>query len=215
MIQKDLTEHFHHYMMNHIPLYDSLIKTITQDYHMNNPVILDIGSGPGILLERVYHNFPQSYLIGLDRSPEMQMTAQNHLKNQPIHLVIGDSEFIPLQHDSVDIIISRFSVCYWNNVQNAVQEIKRILRPNGFGFFQMLNKDFSKFRLMMMKLLMNIHHTPPDVLSYHIDTFKIAYSIDEINNILEESSFRIIQINGTRKEWMYTIIFQKPDKNQA
>jgi hypothetical protein len=63
---------------------------------------------------------------------------------------------------------------------------------------------------MMMKLLMKFHHPPSAVFSYHFDAFSKAYSMEEITRILEDSSFRIISANGRRKEWMYTIIFQKP-----
>jgi len=57
--------------------------------------------------------------------------------------------------------------------------------------------------------LMKFHQTPPDVLSYHMDAFNIAYSQDEMKRFLDESPFQIVRVNGTKKEWMYTIIFQK------
>jgi hypothetical protein len=62
---------------------------------------------------------------------------------------------------------------------------------------------------MLIKTLMKVHQTPADVLSYHMDAFNIAYSQVEMIRFLDESSFQIISVNGKKKEWMYTIIFQK------
>lgn len=196
-------------MNDYLYLYDSLVEKVQNVCKTTDPIILDIGSGPGILLKQIHQIFPQSHLIGLDRSIEMQMSAKKHRKDQSIHLIVADAEHLPIEDDTVDIVISRFSVCYWDDLKNAIKEIKRVLRPNGFGLFQLLNKDVSKFRLMMIKTMMKFHHTPPDVIMYHIDAFKIAYSPDEIIRVLEDSSLKINKVIGKRKDWMYTIIFQK------
>jgi ubiquinone/menaquinone biosynthesis C-methylase UbiE len=201
-------------MRDHIYLYDSLVETIPQLNTQKDPVIVDIGSGPGILLQRIRHRFPEAYLIGLDRSIDMQMVAKNLCLDRTVFLIIGDAEQIPLKNSSVDFIISRFSACYWNDIHHAFDEMDRILRSKGIGILQMINKDYSKIRLMILKTLMKIHQTPSDIRTYHIDSFKIAYSIETTLRILEKTAFRILSIDQKKNDWMYTIIFQKPDSKE-
>ncbi|MDD4127036.1 MAG: class I SAM-dependent methyltransferase, partial [Methanomicrobium sp.] len=78
-------------------------------------------------------------------------------------LLQGDVHDIPLENDYADLIISRGSIFFWDDIQTAFKEIYRVLKPGGktyvgggFGnkeiFYNvccemdMMNPDWSKMR---------------------------------------------------------------------
>jgi ubiquinone/menaquinone biosynthesis C-methylase UbiE len=48
-----------------------------------------------------------------------------------VHLVAGDSEALPWPASSVDVIVSCSSFHYWADPEQALREVRRVLRPGG------------------------------------------------------------------------------------
>ena len=94
-----------------------------------NATVLDIGCGNGALLKELAPNIAHG--IGIDQSKNIIQKACNLNKETPnlqFHHVQGPS--IPLENDSVDLVISMLSFRYldWDPL---LSEVKRILRPGG------------------------------------------------------------------------------------
>jgi ubiquinone/menaquinone biosynthesis C-methylase UbiE len=211
-ISKPLSHHFDQYMGQYVSFYDTLIKVINDLRLENNPLILDLGCGSGILLERIQQFISDVFVVGLDQVVEMlQLSKQRILGNHvnKSFLILGTADTIPLKSGIVEVVISRFSVCYWVNLKKSLQEIHRVLKSDGYVVFEMLNKDFSKFKLFLMKMKMRFHKAPLDVIAYHAEAYRLAYSREEIIKILREESFEIMKTFGKKNEWKYIIVAQK------
>lgn len=98
-------------------------------------VVLDLGSGAGI---DVFLASPRvgktGKVMGLDMTPEMvekanQIAKEGGYTNVEFHL--GEIEDMPLEDDSVDVIISNCVINLTTDKLKAFQEAFRVLKPRG------------------------------------------------------------------------------------
>lgn len=94
---------------------------------------VDIGCGAGhlsyALAEIVKH------ISAVDASSEMidlvaKQAKQRNLAN--LDAIHASVEALPFADNSVDIICSRYSAHHWTQMDKAMQEIKRVLKPDGW-----------------------------------------------------------------------------------
>ncbi len=106
-------------------LYDKVAIKIE---HFKHGFILDLGCGNGNLLEKLKKY--KSKLYGADISSEMIKYARERLGNYA-ELIIADSESLPWQDNSFDIIVCTLSFHHYPNPGKSLNEMKRVLRKNG------------------------------------------------------------------------------------
>ena len=98
-------------------------------------VVLDIGSGAGMdLLLAARLVGPSGTAIGLDMTPAMLLRASKSaladgLSN--VDLREGDAEEIPVESNSVDVVISNGVINLTTDKLTAFSEIARVLKPGG------------------------------------------------------------------------------------
>lgn len=102
--------------------------------------ILDVGSGTGIILENI-DLLPENY-FGLDISENMLKISK---KKFPSHFFFkGDMSNMPFKDNSFDSVISLFgSFSYSLDHLKTVQEIERVLKPNGKFFIMIYGRKYS------------------------------------------------------------------------
>ena len=98
-------------------------------------VVLDLGSGGGIDVFRASKLVGQSgKVIGLDATPEMIFRARETATKydyRNVEFRLGEIEHMPIESNSVDLVISN---CVLNLVPDkrlAFEEIYRVLKPGG------------------------------------------------------------------------------------
>jgi ubiquinone/menaquinone biosynthesis C-methylase UbiE len=98
------------------------------------PSILDVGCGTGInLLEAARVLGPCKRLQGVDLAPGMVEEARRKASamSVPATFVVGDAEHLPVEDESVDLVICN-SVYHWfPDRGRAISELARVLRPGG------------------------------------------------------------------------------------
>ncbi|WP_298577335.1 class I SAM-dependent methyltransferase [uncultured Lawsonella sp.] len=97
--------------------------------------ILDVGCGGGQFLADLNIAWPDATLIGIDHSPAaIQATLDTNA-----HLVASDkltayqatADTTLLDDNSVDIVTACETIYFWPDIDAALQEMRRILRPGG------------------------------------------------------------------------------------
>ena len=95
---------------------------------------LDIGSGAGslgIALAKI----SDLYVVSLDNnSAAIDVTVKNIVFERLAHrmmVIKSDINDVPFTDNSFDLIVSRGSVFFWNDLPNAIREMYRILKPGG------------------------------------------------------------------------------------
>lgn len=99
--------------------------------------IVDLGCGTGHFSKSLSHKFPQANYIGIDLSEGMVRFAKYHHSSEYIWLT-GDADSLPFKNDSIDLIFSSLAIQWCANLPNLMQEIKRVLSPNGRFVFSTL-----------------------------------------------------------------------------
>jgi len=96
--------------------------------------ILDIATGTGDLAIMLSQTNPDK-IVGLDLSAGMLEVGKQKINdkklNHIISLVQGDSENLPFENDSFDVITVAFGVRNFENLDKGLSEIQRVLKPNG------------------------------------------------------------------------------------
>jgi len=215
-INDSIAKGFVAYMKKYPNLYQNLAFTIFKEItnEPKKPIILDLGSGPGLLNNEIKKLMPNSIIFSLDASIKMlQNAGKCYYKSdhEQINGILSIAENIPLKSNSIDILVSRFSLSYWKKPRKAILEINRVLKPGGKLILEALNKNFPKWKLFLIKIHMMINFASKNIIQYHLEAYKSAYTIDQINKLLEDSDLETMRIEGSDKDWKYKIIAIKPN----
>lgn len=98
-------------------------------------VVLDLGSGAGIDCFLAAKKVgPEGKVIGIDFTEEMIGRAKTNAVKGGYHnvdFILGDIEHLPLEDNSVDIIISNCVINLALDKQKVFSEAQRVLKPGG------------------------------------------------------------------------------------
>ncbi|GAH46743.1 unnamed protein product, partial [marine sediment metagenome] len=91
--------------------------------------LVDLGCGSGNLLIQIAESFPELNLIGIDIASEILEFAKKRALDRSlgkrIEFKIGNVEKLPFSNESIDFIISTFSLHHWVNPVKGFNEIHR------------------------------------------------------------------------------------------
>jgi SAM-dependent methyltransferase len=98
-------------------------------------VVLDLGSGAGIdVFLAAKRVGPSGKVIGVDMTKDMINRATALAKErgyQNVEFRLGEIESLPVEDDSIDVVISNCVINLCPNKQKAFNEIFRVLKQNG------------------------------------------------------------------------------------
>lgn len=121
--------------------------------------VLDIATGTGDVAFAINKRIKTDKLIGLDLSEGMLKFARAKAKKRglenTISFVKGDSENLEFQDNSFDAVIVSFGVRNFENLEQGLSEIQRVLKPDG----KLVVLEFSKPKKFPVKNLYNFYFT--------------------------------------------------------
>ena len=93
-------------------------------------IVVDLGCGTGYLTEKV--PLDQVSVIAIDQSQEMLTTMREKFgPNAPIDYRVGLADNLPIDSNSVDVVMSNMYLHHVEDPQLAIAEMGRILKPGG------------------------------------------------------------------------------------
>ncbi|MBN1545169.1 MAG: class I SAM-dependent methyltransferase [Syntrophaceae bacterium] len=119
------------------PVYPVIAEQIRTRTGITHGVCLDIGTGGGYLgLALAWITDLEFYLM--DKSAEMLEIAYTNVVGsglqERVRIMQGDVHDIPHNNGSIDLVISRGSLFFWENKAKAFAEIYRVLAPGGKAY---------------------------------------------------------------------------------
>ena len=213
-ITDSLAHEFALYMQQYSKLYQDFAQNITSYVKTSQKItIVEIGSGPGLLIKELLELIPKCSIIGIEPNQAMIQEAIQVL--QPYYsrryMILEKSiEHTSLSDESVEAVVSRFSVYAWKHPKQIMKELHRILKPGGIIIFEMLNKEFPQWKRQFVKLNMRRKCAKPEVIEYHIRSFSTAYTHQQIRDMLAQHGFQKIFVDGGKNAWKFQVHAYKP-----
>ncbi len=111
--------------------------------------ILDLGCGAGRHL--VYFAKRKDFVVGIDTSPTALSLANKWLRREKLsnyNLVIGSMLNLPFPDNEFDAVVSIAAIDNFRikDIQKAVNEVKRVLKRNGFLFANFASTEHESFK---------------------------------------------------------------------
>ena len=108
-------------------------------------VVLDLGCGTGRVTRELKRRYPRALVVALDIAPGMLREARH---NQPLWRrfarLNADALRLPLAGSSVDLVFSSLVLQWCEPLEQALAEVRRVLKPGGFFAFSTLGPDTLK-----------------------------------------------------------------------
>ncbi len=104
-------------------------RDVVERVSRQDATVLDIGTGTGDLPLLVQERLPSASVVGLEPSAALGRIA----RDRGVRVLEGRAEALPLDDDSVDVVVSSLSTHHWDDPAAAFAEIRRALRPGGEG----------------------------------------------------------------------------------
>ena len=95
-------------------------------------VVLEIGVGPGVNFQH-YDSSKVTKIFALEPNPGMVRLAEEQRVRTKLNIEFVDlpGERIPLEDNSIDTVLSTFTLCTIPGVLEAIRGIGRVLKPDG------------------------------------------------------------------------------------
>lgn len=97
--------------------------------------VLEIGFGTGLNLS--YYPEAIHKIVTIDANPAVDRLALKRIQISPITVDnrILNGEHLPMTDGTFDSVVSTFTLCSITNIEQAISEIHRVLKPGGKFFF--------------------------------------------------------------------------------
>ncbi len=99
--------------------------------YSKEPVVLDLGAGPGMFVQAVAKRTPGLRAIGVECAPYMLEAAVELPKGSEIITEDLHDPQLPLDNDSVDAAMASVVLHEMNQPLRTLQEVQRCLKPGG------------------------------------------------------------------------------------
>lgn len=152
--------------------------------------ILDLGCGTGTLIQRLLHLAPETEVVGLDPSVEMLNVARQKLP-ESVELRVGSADNIPFPNESFDWVISTNAFHYFRSPSQAIQEAKRILKPNGHLVITDWCDDYLTCRICdaFLRLVNRAHFR--------------TYGVSECQKMLQNEGLAQVSVEKYKIDWLW------------
>lgn len=130
---------------------------------------------------------------GIDQSLKCIIKAQDHaaISGLEINYEQGFAEKLPYADNTFDIVTCVDVLAHVADLQKAIAEIHRVLKPQGLFFFDTINKNI-KSKLVMIWLLENVLREIPR----GIHDWQKFIKPEDLTDSLHKNSFTSIEIKG-------------------
>lgn len=112
---RDTIEHLHRY---------AVVSSYIKD-----KVVLDIASGEGYGSNLMSKE--ASFVYGIDIDEATIQAAKAKYKKENLNFLSGSTSKIPLENNSIDVVVSFETIEHHDEHDQMIVEVKRVLKPNG------------------------------------------------------------------------------------
>ncbi len=91
--------------------------------------VLELGIGPGFNLP--FYGPAVAEVVGIDPAMALLAMARGRDAAFPVELVDGSAEALPIESQSIDTVVTTWTLCSVPDPRRALTDARRVLRPGG------------------------------------------------------------------------------------
>lgn len=167
-----------------------VIKEIQRSFPGRQPKILDIGCGAGFLSNDLAH---YGYdVTGVDSSEQSLNIARRHDHTCRVKYQSGDANHLQFPDRSFSVVCAMDFLEHVEHPDLVIQEISRVLKPDGLFFYHTLNRNFISWLIGIKCVEWFVKNTPPNM---HIH--RLLIKPVELHRYCEQAGMRVHRLLGT------------------
>ena len=170
--------------------------------------VLEIGCGNGYTISLLKDKYPNYKFTGLDFSEDLLKIA-NDRKLEGVEFLQGDARKLQFQDESFDVIYTErciINLLTWPEQQQALQEMKRILRKGGYILFmESFSDGYNNLNKARTELGLDAIAMPHHNLYFEKETFEPFVS--SLFTIIDPMSIGAADANVLNRNFLSTHYF--------
>jgi len=177
----------------------------------DEPVILDLGTGPGMLLKALAARYPKLRAIGVECADYMLAAAGELPEGCEIIAADLHDPHLPLDDGSVDAAVASVVLHEMHQPVRALQEVARCLKPGGRLYVLDWVRAPLKQYLEEAELDVFAPDTPLEALEDLFIHFieHNRFSADDLGFLLENTGFRVLETTSLKEGRQARIIAER------
>jgi ubiquinone/menaquinone biosynthesis C-methylase UbiE len=177
------------------PYIDSTLRATMAEMRLDGQEsVLDVACGTGELERLLLARWPELSITGADVSPGMLEQAKAKDIGGKVAWMQADAASLALPSQSFDYVICANSFHYFTRPMEALQEMRRVLRPRGKLVLVDWCDDYMICKLCSLWL------------RWSDSAFHRTYSLDACQTLLEEGGFRPLDVSRFRSGWVWGLM---------
>ena len=97
--------------------------------------VVEVGSGRGGGASYIKRYLHPKTMTGIDYSKNVIKFSKEHHSVEGLTFIYGDAENLPLANESIDVIVNVESSHCYGSMKKFVEQVYRVLRPDGYFLF--------------------------------------------------------------------------------
>jgi len=200
-----------------IGLDKEIIKEAVKETEMGKgrKSILDVATGTGRIAYAIAKSHSNYKVVGIDINNDMLSEAIKKSKGLAnLSYMLGNVELLDFGNDSFDAVVSAFSLSVFDNLDNAISEMHRVLRPGGkLILLDMLKpKDSVLRKLIQLYYSVNIIPALDAKLKHDVEVYiKRGFNIDKeyIIRLIHQHGFKEIKAKDLSGGLAFVVVAKK------
>jgi demethylmenaquinone methyltransferase/2-methoxy-6-polyprenyl-1,4-benzoquinol methylase len=193
---------------------DALVAKLPE---IKSPHCLDLACGTGDLTFRLALRYRQGRIVGLDLTEPMLALARGRNSFGNVEFTMGQMSQTEFADESFDIVTGGYALRNAPILKDALQEIRRVMKPGGTGAFLDFSKPpnrlLQKVENMMLKTWGGFWglalHRNTELYTYIAESLKQFPDSSQLKGHLEEIGFGNVRSKKHFLGMTETIIFER------
>jgi demethylmenaquinone methyltransferase/2-methoxy-6-polyprenyl-1,4-benzoquinol methylase len=185
---------------------------------LSSPDCLDVACGTGDITFLLADKYHQGRIVGLDLTEPMVELAKAHDKFSNIKFVIGDMCKMSYADNSFDIVTGGYALRNAPNLEQALLEIRRVMKPGATAAFLDFSKSPNRFMQKIQDFLLRfwggfwgiLLHRNPQLYTYIAASLRQYPDRVALKQLISKLGFTNLRSRKHFFGFTETIIFQKP-----
>ena len=182
------------------------------------PHCLDLACGTGDLTRMLAQSYPGGEVIGLDLTPSMLDLADELTECPRIRFVEGDLGATQLPDASADVITGGYALRNAPDLNQALREVFRVLKPGGTAAFLDFSKSHKPLAQSIPLGLLHIWgsfwglvlHRDASVYRYIADSLRTFPDRVTLRRLIKENGFELLNAQSFYCGMLECLVIKKP-----